>query len=251
MRFNLKVAVVTGAGQGIGETYAKRLAKEGASVAIAELNEAQGARVAKEIQESGGKAIFIKTDVSSPSSALALAEEVKKAYGAVDLLVNNAAIFAGMRYESLLTVDLDYYNRFMSVNLNGALFVTRAIVPLMLGRPGAAIVNQSSVAAYLYGQVGNDYAISKIGTNGLTASLATELGPKGIRVNGIAPGPTATDAMKTVDPSVIEGILKTLPLSRLGTTDDIADACLFLLSDQASWITGQTLCVDGGMTRRL
>lgn len=247
MRFENKVAIVTGAGQGIGETYARRLAAEGAKVVIAELNEEQGKRVAAEI---GDAAIFVKTDVSDPASCAALAEATKAGFGGVDYLVNNAAIFAGMRYEPLMSVDLDYYMKFMAVNLHGALFVARAIVPLMEGRDGAAIVNQSSTAAYMSGSVGAYYGISKLGTNGLTMSLAAELGPKGIRVNGVAPGPTLTDAMRQVDEKVIANIVGQMPLGRLGDTNEQADAVLFLLSDAASFITGQTICVDGGMIRK-
>ena len=124
MRFENKVAVITGAGQGIGETYAKRIASEGAKVVIAELNEEQGRRVASEIGEA---AIFVKTDVSDPASCQALADAAMAAFGGVDYLINNAAIFAGMRYEPLMSVDIDYYMKFMAVNLHGALFVTRAI----------------------------------------------------------------------------------------------------------------------------
>lgn len=247
MRFTDKVAVVTGAGQGIGETYAKRLAAEGASVVVAEINEEQGQRVAREI---GNKAIFARVDVSDPASCQEMADQAKSAFGGVDCLINNAAIFAGMKYEPLMSVDLDYYRRFIDVNMNGSLFVTRAIAPLMEGRKGAAIVNQSSTAAYLSGGVGGYYGLTKLATNGLTMILSAELGPKGIRVNGIAPGPTKTGAMDQVDPKVIEGIVAQMPLGRLGSTDEQADAALFLLSDDAAFITGQTICVDGGMIRK-
>lgn len=250
MRFKDKVVIVTGAGQGIGETYARRLAAEGAKVVVADINADKGAAVAASIGDAGGSARFLRVDVGDPASCVTLAEDAAGTFGGIDGLVNNAAIFAGMRYEPLLTVDLDYYRRFMNVNLNGAFFVTRAVAPMIVARGGGAIVNQSSTAAYLSGDPGAYYGISKLATNGLTAALAAELGPQGVRVNGIAPGPTATEAMAQVDPAIIERIRSALPLGRLGATDDIADACLFLLSDEAKWITGQTLCVDGGMIRR-
>lgn len=250
MRFANKIAVVTGAGQGIGETYAKRLAAEGASVVVAEINAAQGKRVAAEIAAAGGKAAFVAVDVSDPASCLAAAAQACELFGGVDYLVNNAAIFAGMTYSSLMAIDADYYMKFMAVNLHGALWMTRAIVPLMLERGGGAIINQSSTAAYTSGGPASHYSISKLGTNGLTMSLAAELGPQNIRVNGVAPGPTMTDAMRQVDPKIIAGIVGQMPLGRVGDTDDQAEAVLFLLSDAAAFITGQTLCVDGGMIRK-
>lgn len=250
MRFSDKVAVVTGAGQGIGETYAKRLAAEGAAVIIAEINAEKGERVASEINASDGRARFVRVDVSDPESCEAMAAAARAAFGGVDYLVNNAAIFAGMRYDSLMSVDLDYYMKFVAVNQHGALFVTRAVVPLMLERGGGAIINQSSTAAYLSGSAGAYYGITKLATNGLTMALAAELGPQGIRVNGIAPGPTMTGALQQVDEKIISGIIGQMPLGRIGSTEDQADAVLFLLSDQAAFITGQTLCVDGGMIRK-
>jgi 3-oxoacyl-[acyl-carrier protein] reductase len=249
MRFTDKIAIVTGSGQGIGEAYVKALAGEGAAVVVAEINEENGRRVAADIEASGGRALFVHTDVASPESAANLALEVTREFGGIDYLVNNAAIFAGMRRESLLTVDYDYYKRFMEVNMNGALIVTRAVYRQIAARGGGAIVNQSSTAAY---EAGNYYKIAKTGVNAITIGLAKELGPLGIRINGIAPGPTDTVATQTTVPAErLQALLSNLPLRRIGTTRDIVNTCLFLLSDEASWVTGQTWCVDGGTVLRI
>ncbi|KPI02237.1 SDR family oxidoreductase [Streptomyces mirabilis] len=244
MRFQDKVAIVTGAGRGIGEGYARALAAEGARVVVAELNEEQGERVAKEI---GDAALFVKVDVADPASAEAMAAAVMAEFGRIDYLVNNAAIFHSMRRDGLTTVPLDYLNRFLQVNLMGALHCTRAVVPHM--PEGGAIVNQSSTAAWLGGGY---YGLAKAGINSLTASLAAELGGKNIRVNGIAPGPTDTDATRSVVPDqFLEQMTNTLAIKRMGTPEDLAPAVLFLLSDEARWLTGQVVSVDGGQVVRL
>jgi len=242
MRFQDKVAIVTGAGQGIGEGYARALAAEGAQVVVAEINEEQGQRVAKDIG-----ALFVKVDVADPASAEAMTSAAVAEYGKIDYLVNNAAIFHSMRREGLTTVDLDYLNRFIQVNMLGALYVTRAVIPHM--PDGGAIVNQSSTAAWM---ASGYYGLAKAGINHLTASLAAELGGRGIRVNGIAPGPTDTEATHSiVPPEFREAMLRSLALKRMGTTDDMASVVLFLLSDAAGWLTGQVVSVDGGQLVRL
>ena len=247
MRFAGKVAVVTGAAQGIGEAYARALAAEGAAVVVADLNEESGNRVAKEIEASGGTAMFVRTDVSDPVSAAALAEATVAAYDGVDLLVNNAAIYGDMQFDLLVSVDWDYYRRFMAVNMDGALVMTRACYPLMQARGGGAIVNQSSTAAYLYSGF---YGLAKVGINGLTQQLAHELGGMNIRVNAIAPGPTDTEATRTQAGDAAKELVKGLALKRMGQPDDLVGACLFLLSDDAAWVTGQILAVDGGQVFR-
>lgn len=246
--FSGKVAIVTGSGGGIGAEYARALASAGASVVVAELDEAKGEAVAASINEAGGAAAFVRTDVGSEESTLAMAKATEDAFGGIDYLVNNAAIFGGMKNESLLDVDWSYYQTFMNVNMNGALLCARACVPSMEKRGGGAIVNQSSTAAWM-GL--NYYGVAKFGLNGLTLSLSKLLGAKNIRVNAIAPGPTDTDAMRgQVPEEYLPGLLASIPLSRLGTPKDMADGVLFLLSDSASWVTGQIFAVDGGQIIR-
>lgn len=249
MSFDGKVAIVTGSGQGIGEAYAKGLANAGAAVAVADLNEEQADRVAGEINAAGGKAIAVKVDVSDQASADAMAATTVEQLGGINYLVNNAAIYHGMKIDSLLTVDLDYYHRFIEVNLNGALYVTRACYGAMEAAGGGAIVNQSSTAAWM---AGGYYSIAKAGINSLTACLAADLGGRNIRVNAIAPGPTDTEATRSVVPEEYVGALVgSLALKRLGQPEDMVGAMLFLLSDDAAWLTGHVIPVDGGQTVRI
>lgn len=247
MDFSGKTVIVTGAGGGIGEGYARACADKGMNVVIAELNEEAGNNVAEDINNNGGNAICVKTDVGSEVSAHACAAQTVKAFGGINYLVNNAAIFGGMKSESYLTIDMDYLEKFMRINMHGCLIMTRAVVDSMIKQGGGSIVNQSSTAAWIGGGY---YGVAKLAVNGITHSLAKELGPKNIRVNAIAPGPTDTPALHENASGYVDQILQTLALSRLGTPMDMANAMLFLLSDEASWITAQILNVDGGHVLR-
>ncbi|MBF6097335.1 SDR family oxidoreductase [Nocardia cyriacigeorgica] len=248
VRFTGKSAIVTGAARGIGAAYAQALAAEGANVVVADRNTELGTAVAEKIVADGGSAVFAEVDVSDPESATALADFTVAEFGGIDHLVNNAAIYGDMKLDLLLTVPWDYYQRFMNVNLNGALIMTRAVWQHMAARGGGSIVNQSSTAAWVYSGF---YGLAKVGINGLTQQLAFELGGSKIRINAIAPGPIDTEATKTVTPGVIvEDMIKRLPLKRMGTPEDLVGACLYLLSDEASWVTGQIFNVDGGQVFR-
>ena len=246
--FSGKVAVVTGSGGGIGQAYAEALAASGAAVVVADIDADRAAAVAGGIHGTGATAMAVGLDVADPLSAEAMVSAVTEELGGVDFLVNNAAIFGGMQLDVLIRVDWDYLQRFLAVNMLGALNCTRACFRSMRTRGGGAIVNQSSTAAYVYAGF---YGLAKAGVNSLTQQLAHELGGMGIRVNAIAPGPINTQAARTVVPEgFVDQIVGGLALKREGTTDDLVGMCQFLLSDQASWITGHIFNVDGGQIMR-
>ena len=243
-----KVAIVTGAAGGIGQAYAEALARSRARVVVADIDTAGAGKVAEAIGEAGGTAEAVGVDVADPASAAAMAEAATVRFGGVDLLVNNAAIFGTMQLDLLLTVEWEYLTRFLSVNMLGALNCVRACYPSMKARGGGAIVNQSSTAAYLYAGF---YGLAKAGVNSLTQQLAHELGGSKIRVNAIAPGPIETEAARTVVPdALLQPILSSLALKREGQPSDLVGLCQFLLSDEASWITGHVFNVDGGQVFR-
>ena len=244
--FTDTTTIVTGAGGGIGEAYARALHAAGGNVVIAELNADAGQAVADDL---GERAVFVQTDVGDPNSTDAMAEAAVKAFGGIDGLVNNAAIFGDMELAGLTNVDYDYLDRFMKVNLMGALHCTRSVMRPM-GKGGGAIVNQSSTAAWM--GISGFYGLAKAGINFLTTSLAHELAHRNIRINAIAPGPTDTAAMnKQVPDAFHEPLINSLAIKRLGTPDDHVGPVLFLLSDEARWITGHVLAVDGGQITRI
>ncbi len=247
MDFSNRTAIVTGSGGGIGKAYAQALHAAGANVVIAELNEEAGAATADEL---GDRALFVRTDVGDPESTDAMAATTVEAFGGIDHLVNNAAIFGDMELAGLTNVDYEYLDRFMRVNLMGALHCTRSVMRPMTKGGGGSIVNQSSTAAWM--GIAGFYGLAKAGLNYLTTSLAHELAGRNIRINAIAPGPTDTAAMnKQVPEAFHEGLLSALAIKRFGTPGDHVGPVLFLLSDEAGWVTGHIMAVDGGQITRI
>lgn len=243
-----KTAVVTGSAGGIGRAYAEALAADGVSVVVADINLPGAEETAAGITSAGGTAVAHPVDVSDVASAAELAGFVGERFGRLDILVNNAAFFGGMKLVSAMHADIEYWRRIFRINLDGILIVTQALGPLLRDGSGR-IVNQSSTAAYMGG--GDPYSVCKAAVTALTMGLASEMGARGITVNAIAPGPVPTEAMKSVVPdTMLEGIAQRTPIARLGTTDDMVHALRSLVADAAGWITGQTLIVDGGMVRR-
>jgi 3-oxoacyl-[acyl-carrier protein] reductase len=243
-----KVVVITGAAQGIGETYARRFAADGSLVAVADIDASKAGLVAAAIRDGGGTAEAFHVDVADEASTLAMASQVAAHFGRIDHLVNNAGIHYGLKIEPMLAVDFAYYRHVMSVNLDGALLCTRACFRYLVERQGS-IVNHSSTASWL---AGGYYSLSKAAINSLTACLAAELEPMGVRVNAIAPGVTDTEATRSlVSERGLQKMVNVLPLKRIGRTDDMYRVCKFLLSEDADWITGQVLAVDGGRVVRL
>lgn len=239
-----RVAIITGGGQGIGRTTALLFAQEGASIVVADVNEDEGHETVAAIEDEGGTAIFVKTNVAAIEQAQAMAEAALDAFGQVDILVNNAGI---TRDATLKKMDEDAFDLVVDVNLKGVFNCTKAVLPHIKESDHGRILNAASVVG-LYGNFGQtNYVASKSGVIGMTKTWARELGRKGVTVNAVAPGFVETTMVDTVPDKVMDTLKKKTPLQRLGQPGDIANAYLFLASDEAAFITGTVLSVDGGL----
>jgi NAD(P)-dependent dehydrogenase (short-subunit alcohol dehydrogenase family) len=243
-----KVAIVTGAGGGIGRVYARGLAAAGAAVVLADVTTGSAEEGAAEITASGGRAIAVTTDVTSEDSVDELAAKTAEAFGRIDVLVNNAALMAEITAGDGLTgISLDLWNKVLAVNLTGPLLCTRAVIPHMRELGYGKIVNQSSGGAFM---PSGSYGVTKLGLVSMTLSLAHELAPAGIRVNAIAPGFTNTDAGLRSTPPEYRGFIEMSVPFPFGEPDDLLGALIFLTSHASDWVTGHTLNVDGGWIAR-
>jgi NAD(P)-dependent dehydrogenase (short-subunit alcohol dehydrogenase family) len=247
MRFEDKVTIVTGGGSGLGRVLAHRFAAEGAAVVVADVAGERAGEVADEISDAGGRSLAQTTDVTEASDVKTMVETAREAFGPVDVLVNNAAKATDADF---LSLGWETWDEDVNVTLKGPFLCSQTVLADMVKRGSGVILNISSVNAL--GYYGNEaYSAAKAGILNLTRSLAVRYGPSGIRVNAIAPGTLRTPAWeqrKEADPDVFERLTRWYPLGRVGEPGDVAGAALFLASDEAAWITGAVLPVDGGLT---
>ena len=244
MRVKDKVVIITGGGSGIGKETGLLFAREGAKVVVADVNEKAGAETVDTIKNAGGEALFAKLDVSNREQTKQVVKDTIAKYGRIDVLINNAGIT-----QDALVVKMteDQWDKVININLKGPFNCIQAVVEQMIIQGSGVILNISSIVA-LYGNVGQtNYAATKAGLVGMTKTLAKELGKKGIRVNAIAPGFIYTPMTATVPEKILDMMKEKTPLKRLGTPADIANALLFLASDDASFINGAVISVDGGL----
>ncbi|MGP7817898.1 SDR family NAD(P)-dependent oxidoreductase [Niallia sp. 01092] len=254
MRLKDKVAIVTGGSQGIGEGIARTFGKNGAKIVLADVNEELGAKLVDQLASEGIESIFVKTDVSSEEDVIAVVKAGVERFGGIDLLINNAAI--NVR-KSAVDTSLEEWQKVIGVNLTGAFLCSKYSIPEMEKRGGGAIVNIASWHAEKTITRLAAYAASKGGMTALTRQMALDCGPKNIRVNAVCPSTVKTPLLDLTFaslPDPEEAFKQTLefqPFGRIGTVDDIANACLFMCSDEATYVSGQTLMVDGAAINKI
>ncbi|WP_298473150.1 3-oxoacyl-ACP reductase FabG [uncultured Psychrobacillus sp.] len=244
MRLQDKVAIITGAANGIGSAAVQRFVEEGAKVVLADFDQQAGTSLENELREQGYSAFFIQVDVADRKSVDAMVDQTIERFGEIHILINNA----GITRDAMLTkMTEEDFSRVLDVNLKGVFNCTQAVVPYMVGNQYGKIINTSSVSG-VYGNVGQtNYAASKAAVVGMTKTWAKELGRKGLNVNTVAPGFTLTKMVAKMPEKIIEQMQSVVALQRLAEPRDIANAYLFLASDESSYVHGHVLQVDGGI----
>jgi 3-oxoacyl-[acyl-carrier protein] reductase len=246
MRLKDRVAVVTGGSRGIGKAVVQAFAAEGAKVAVVFRGSQEAAdTLVKEIVAKGGAAVAIQCDVADPAAAQACCERVEKELGPIDILVNNAGV---IHDDLFVRLEPEHWNKVIQTNLGGTYNFCRAVAFPMMRRRSGRIINVSSVAATHVNPGQTNYAASKGAVNSFTRALAVELAGRGVTVNAIAPGFIETDMSAPVRAKAGDAIKKFIPMKRIGAPEDIARVAVFLASDDSSYVTGQVLTVDGGLS---
>ena len=244
-RLNNKVALITGAAQGIGLATALKFAQEGAHVVICDIKQASVDAAVDAANALGVRAQGFVVDVTQRDMVDAVVADTLAEFGAIDILVNNAGITQDARLQKM---TLEQFDRVIDVNLRGVFHCTQAVADAMVAKGSGVILNASSVVG-IYGNFGQtNYAASKFGVIGFTKTWARELGPKGIRVNAVAPGFIATPILATIPEKILASMKSQVPLARLGSPEEVANVYAFLASDEASYVNGAVLEVSGGMT---
>ena len=240
-----KTAIVTGGARGIGRAICIALAKAGANVVTCYARSAEACEeTIRMVEECGVKGMCVKADVSNLEEITAMVDTVKKKFGTIDILVNNAGI---TKDNLIMGISEEDFDAVIDTNLKGAFLFTKALSRTMLKQKGGRIINISSIVGVRGNAGQTNYAASKAGLIGLTKSVAKELGAKGITCNAVAPGFIETDMTAALPDTVKEATLASIPMKRLGKAEDVANLVTFLASDEAAYITGQVICVDGGM----
>lgn len=244
MRLKGRVAIITGGARGIGKETSFLFSREGARVVVADFDRKAGEAVAEEIRSRGGEVLFFPVNVAAVEQVREMVSAALKKFGRIDILVNNAGI---TRDAFLTKMEVDQWEQVISVNLTGVFNCTKAVAQVMIEQGGGRIINTTSVVG-IYGNIGQtNYAAAKAGVIGMTRTWARELGRKGITVNAVAPGFILTEMTARVPEKVLAMMKEKTPLGRLGTPLDVAYAYLFLASDEAAYINGAVLSVDGGL----
>jgi len=245
MNLKDKVAIVTGARRGIGEAIALKLAREGAKVVVTDISQEDCQKVVDKIEKTGGEGLALKLDVTDEENVKNVVEAVKEKFGKIDILVNNAGIFIQQELDQM---DTGRIEKEIAVNLKGAILCSKYVIPQMKIQKYGKIINTASIAGFVGFEISSVYCATKGGIIAMTKELAMELGRYKINVNAVAPGVIATDMTKDIltDEKAQEALLAKIPYGRVGRPEDIANAVAFLASDEAEYITGHTLVVDGG-----
>jgi 3-oxoacyl-[acyl-carrier protein] reductase len=244
MKLKDKVALITGGAQGIGKTIAQKMAEIGAIVCIGDVNLEKTEATVKEIEQTGAKGLALQLDVSSQESVVSAFKKITEAYQRVDIVVNNAGI---TKDSLLLRMKDEDWDRVLGINLKGAFLCCKEAVKMMSKQRAGKIVNISSVVAFMGNAGQANYSASKAGLIGLTKTLAREYASREINVNAVAPGFIQTQMTDSLSEDVKKNLLQSIPLGKLGTAEDVAEAVVFLCTDSADYITGQVIHVNGGM----